>query len=384
VKPKRRALTAKSGMGGRTSRTPTVRRIKPAIASALPKAAAPSVVPAQAPFTAAPSPGAVDALGGRPVSLEVDLGRGLVLENPMIVASGPFGYGVEVVDAVDLGRLGAIVTRSTTLKPRAGHPAPRMADVPAGVLLGMGLQNPGIDLVIERYAPTWATWPVPVIVSLAGESASDIADTVRRLDGVPGVSGIELNLSAPNGSRGGSAFGMDAEGAASFVRAVRRATDLPLIAKLTASAADVRAVARAVEDEGADAIAAINTLPGLALAPDRTGPALGSGYGGLSGPALRPIALRVVFEVAQVVDIPVIGIGGITTIEDVLDLLAAGATAVGVGIAALADPMLPVRLADELADACRALGLSSFDGFVGTALPKRPSPPSSRGAEYAR
>jgi dihydroorotate dehydrogenase (NAD+) catalytic subunit len=259
-----------------------------------------------------------------------------------------------------------------------------MADVPAGVLLGMGLQNPGIDAVIDRYATTWAKWQVPVIVSLAGESASDVAEAARRLEGVPGVAGIELNLSASNASRGGSSFGLDADGAASLVRAVRRGTDLPLIAKLTPAASDPRSVARAVEDAGADAISAINTLPALAVGPDRTGPALGSGYGGLSGPALRPIALRVVYEVAQSVDIPVIGIGGVTTIEDVLDFLAVGASAVGVGIAALGDPMLPVRLADELADACRARGVTSVDALVGTALPKRASSPSTRGAEYAR
>jgi dihydroorotate dehydrogenase (NAD+) catalytic subunit len=380
VKAKRRALTAKTS-GARTARTPTVRRFKSAITPVRPKAPGHRVDPSS---SSPPNDAAVDVLGGRPVSLEVDLGRGLVLENPVLVASGPFGYGVEVADAVDMARLGGIVTRSTTLRPRSGHAAPRMADVPAGVLQGMGLQNPGIETVLDRYAPTWAKWPVPVIVSLAGESASDVADAARRLEGVPGVSGIEVNLSVPNMSRGGSSFGLDADGAASLVRAVRRATDLPLIAKLTASAADVRAVAKAVEEAGADAISAINTLPGLALAADRTGPALGSGYGGLSGPALRPIALRVVFEIAQSVDIPVIGIGGITTIDDVLDFLAVGASAVGVGIAALADPMLPVRLADELADACRARGLPSVEALVGTALPKRSSSPSTRGAEYAR
>ncbi len=206
----------------------------------------------------------------------------------------------------------------------------------------------------------------------------------RQLEGVPGVAGVELNLSCGNASRGGLAFGLDADSAASAVSAVRRATDLPLIAKLTAAAGDIRAVARAVEDAGADAIAAINTLPGLAVRADRSGPALGSGYGGVAGPALKPVALRVVFEIAQVVDIPVIGIGGVASIDDVLDLLAVGASAVGVGIAALADPMLPVRLADELADACRARGVGSVADLVGTALPKRASPPSTRGAEYAR
>lgn len=316
--------------------------------------------------------------------MEVDLGRGLVFVNPVIVASGPFGYGVEVADAVDLARLGGIVTRSTTLKARSGNAGRRTAEVPAGVLLGMGLQNPGIESVIERYAPTWAKWTTPVIVSLAGESASDLASAARQMEGLPGVAGIELNLSCGNASRGGLAFALDADSAASAVSAVRRATDLPLIAKLTAAAGDIRAVARAVEAAGADAIAAINTLPGLALAADRAGPELGSGYGGLSGPALRPIALRAVYEIAQVVEVPVIGIGGIATIEDVLDLLAAGASAVGVGIAALADPMLPVRLADELADACRARGKASVADLVGTALPRKAGPPSTRGAEYAR
>jgi dihydroorotate dehydrogenase (NAD+) catalytic subunit len=180
------------------------------------------------------------------------------------------------------------------------------------------------------------------------------------------------------------AFALDPDGAGSAVSAVRRATDLALIVKLTAAAGDVREVARAVEDAGADAISAINTLPGLAVRGDRSGPVLGSGYGGVSGPALKPIALRVVYEVAQAVDIPVIGIGGVASVDDALDLLAVGAVAVGVGIAALADPMLPVRLADELADACRARGIAAVADLVGTALPRRPAPPSTRGAEYAR
>ena len=379
MKAKRRGLTANA------SRTPTVRRIKPAITPARPKSAATRVSPGSvvSALSAAPS-ASIDALGGRPVAMEVDLGRGLVFVNPVIVASGPFGYGVEVADAVDLARLGGIVTRSTTLKARSGNAGRRTAEVPAGVLLGMGLQNPGIESVIERYAPTWAKWTTPVIVSLAGESASDLASAARQMEGLPGVAGIELNLSCGNASRGGLAFALDADSAASAVSAVRRATDLPLIAKLTAAAGDIRAVARAVEAAGADAIAAINTLPGLALAADRAGPELGSGYGGLSGPALRPIALRAVYEIAQVVEVPVIGIGGIATIEDVLDLLAAGASAVGVGIAALADPMLPVRLADELADACRARGKASVADLVGTALPRKAGPPSTRGAEYAR
>ncbi len=390
MKPKRRAVPGIS-----TRRTPTVRRVKPAIRPVSPAAPGRPPSSSSAPASAAgsarrPAVGpvgsgssALDAIGGRPVRLEVDLGHGLVLANPVIIAAGPFGYGLEMADLVDLPRLGGMVTRGTSLKARGGHPAPRVAEVPAGLLLGMGLQNPGLDQVLERYSTAWARWPVPVVLNLCGESTSELSEGARRLEGVPGIAGVELNLSCANGPRG-AAFGLDPQTAANAVTAVRRACDLPLIAKLTAAASDVRAVARAVEDAGADAISAINTLPGLAVAADRRGPTLGSGYGGICGPALRPIALRVVYEVAQSVDVPVIGIGGIATLDDVLDMLAVGAAAVGVGVAALADPMLPVRLADELADACRARGLADVAGLTGTALPAKAGPASTRGAEYAR
>lgn len=382
----------RKGVAANSKRTPTVRRLKPAIVPvARPR---PSAGPAPGPRPGAPSPAqaarpaasspALDALGGRPVDLSVDLGRGLVLANPVMVAAGPFGYGVEVADLVDLPRLGGLVTRSTSLKPRAGHPGPRIAEIPAGLLLGMGPQNPGLDVVVERYAEVWARWPVPVILSVCADASGELGELVRRLDGVPGIAGLELNLSCGTGGRGGGVPGLDADAAASYVAAARRATDLPLIAKLTAAAADVRAIARAVEDAGADALAAVNTLPGFLPAPDRRGPALGSDYGGISGPALRPIALRVVWEVAQAVDVPVVGVGGVATVDDVLDFLAVGARAVGVGVAAMADPMLPVRLADELADACRERGVSDVADLVGTALPPRAAAPSTRGAEYAR
>lgn len=385
----------RKGVAANSKRTPTVRRVKPAITPVARPANPPRPGPGRAGVPtgrATPSTGAevaagapaLDALGGRPVDLEVDLGAGLVLANPLIAAAGPFGYGVEVADAVDLPRLGGLVTRSTSLKPRAGHPGPRIAEAPAGLLLGVGPQNPGVDVVVERYADAWARWGVPVILSLCADSAGELGEAVRRLDEVRGIAGIELNLSCGGGGRSGAVPGLDPNAAASYVEAARRATDLPLIAKLTAAASDIRAVARSVEEAGADAIAAINTLPGFAVAADRTGPALGSGYGGLCGPAIRPIALRVVWEVAQVVDLPIIGIGGVATIDDVLDFLAAGASAVGVGVAALADPMLPVRLADELADACRERGLRAVRELVGTALPPRAAAPSTRGAEYAR
>ena len=378
MKPRRKAVP-----GVRSRRTPTVRRIRPAITPVPRSGAAPATLAGPSASAAAASPIdlAVDAFGGRPVHLAVDLGRGLVLSNPVIAASGPFGFGVEIADLVDLHRLGGLVTRGVSLKPRAGQPSPRTASIPAGLLVGVGLQHPGLEQVLERYGDTWARWGVPVVLNLAGETSAELAEACRLLDGVPGVAGVELNLSAGGGAR---VFGLDASSASSAVAAARRATGLPLIAKLTAAAGDIRAVARAAEEAGADAIAAINTLPGLAVSADRSGPALGSGYGGICGPVLRPVALRAVYEVAQAVDIPVIGIGGVATLDDALDLLAVGASAVGVGVAALADPMLPVRLGDELADACRQRGLDDVSALTGTALPGRQGPASTRGAEYAR
>jgi dihydroorotate dehydrogenase (NAD+) catalytic subunit len=314
--------------------------------------------------------------------MRVDLGRGLVLANPVLVASGTFGYGVEYAEVVDVDRLGAICCKGTTLRPRAGNRPPRVTETPAGMLNSIGLQNPGVDAVLERYAPLWAGWTVPVLVNVAGESIDDYVAVVRRLDGVAGVAGVELNISCPNVGKGGLQFAIDAEAAAAVTRAVRRVTELPLIVKLSPNVADVRPIATAIAQAGADVLSAVNTLSGMALRPDRTGPFLGNTYGGLSGPAIKPVALRIVYEVAQVVDIPVIAIGGITCLDDVLDFLAAGAVAVQVGTAIFADPALPARLADELREHCAADGLDSYRPLVGTALPRRPGAPSARGAEY--
>ncbi|HSG86005.1 MAG TPA: dihydroorotate dehydrogenase [Candidatus Limnocylindrales bacterium] len=392
MKPKRRVITTPGGRSGK--RTPTVRRIRSAIVPAPPKGPSgtsrpvPGSPTAAARTTGTQPPGALEppvasGFDGE-VDLQVDLapGRGgLDLSNPLVGAAGAFGFGVELVDVLDIERIGAIVTRGVTLKPRAGNPGRRVVDVPAGLLNSIGLQGPGVDAVIDRYAPTWARWSTPVIVNLAAGSAGDFAELARRLDGVPGVAGLELDL-ACQPSRGGTRFALDPAAAGAVVTAVRRATSLPVVAKLSAEATDVRSVARSVVEAGADAIAAINTVAGLAVAGDRSGPLLGTGYGGLSGPAIRPIALRVVYEIAQVVEVPIVGSGGVTGIDDVLDLLAVGASAVAVGTAALADPMLPVRLADELADVCRRQGLSSHRPLVGSALPARPAPPSARGVEY--
>jgi dihydroorotate dehydrogenase (NAD+) catalytic subunit len=333
------------------------------------------------------------SLARETVDLAIDLAParegGLRLRNPILVASGTFGYGIEYGEVVDVQQLGAICCKGTTLKPRVGNLPPRVTETPAGMLNSIGLQNPGVEAVIDRYAPLWATWQVPVIVNVAGESIEDYVDVVRRLEGVPGVAGIELNISCPNVGKGGLQFAVDRDAAGAVTAAVRRATDLPLMVKLSPNVADVRVIARAIEDAGADAISAINTLSGLALDHARRRPLLGNVYGGLSGPALKPVALRIVYGVAQSVAIPVVAIGGVSALDDVLDYLMAGASAVQVGTAIFADPLLPLRLVDELATWCAEHGLASHRELIGTALPQGRGPaaraagrPSVKGVEY--
>lgn len=385
MKARRRVVT--SG-GAPQKRRPTVRKIKPAIAPVTrrpPGSVGSPVGPASASkgvairgLASAAEPEAPSSA----VDLSVDLGRGLVLENPILVASGTFGYGVEYGDVVEVQRLGAICCKGTTLRPRIGNPTPRVTETPGGMLNSIGLQNPGVDAVVEKYAATWASWKVPVIVNVAGESVADYVEVTRRLEGVPGIAGIELNISCPNVGKGGIQFAIDAEAAGSVTAAVRRASDLPLLVKLSPNVADIRPIARAIADAGADALTAINTLSGIAVAPGRARPLLGNVYGGLSGPAVKPVALRIVYEASQAVDIPVVAIGGVTELADVLDYLAVGAVAVQVGTAIFADPTLPVRLVDLLAAECRARGLSSYASLIGTALPRKAGAPSAKGVEY--
>lgn len=316
------------------------------------------------------------------VDLSLELGRGLRLRNPIMVASGTFGYGVEYGEVVDVEQLGAICSKGTTLRARAGNPPPRVTETPAGMLNSIGLQNPGVEAVIERYAGRWAGWSVPVIVNVAGESVDDYVAVARRLDDQPGVAGIELNISCPNVGKGGLQFALDPDGAGAVTAAVRAATQLPLMVKLSPAATDVRAVARAIEQAGADSISAVNTLSGMALDRRTRRPLLGNTYGGLSGPALKPVALRVVYEVAQVVKLPIVAIGGVGSLDDVLDFLAAGACAVQVGTAVFADPLLPLRLVAELEQHCRAQGLATHRELIGAALPDRRERPSIKGVEY--
>jgi dihydroorotate dehydrogenase (NAD+) catalytic subunit len=388
VKAKRRVVTSPDRAAARPKRTETVRRSRSPFVAASPARGTSSAV-------AVPRNGAAAAIGGpaevagldaraAAVDLTVDLapGRGLTLANPILVASGTFGYGIEYGDVVDIDRLGAICCKGTTLKPRVGNMTPRVTETPGGMLNSIGLQNPGVDAVIEKYAPLWHGWKTPVIVNVAGESIADYVEVVRRLDGVPGVAGIELNISCPNVGKGGVQFAIDESAAGAVTAAVRRATELPLLVKLSPNVADVRPIARAIAAAGADALTAINTLSGIAVSRDRRRPLLGNIFGGVSGPAIKPIALRVVYEVCQVVDIPVVAIGGVTELADVLDFLAVGAVAVQVGTAIFADPSLPVRLVGELALAAARAGHDSYRPFIGTALPPKPGRPSSKGVEY--
>jgi dihydroorotate dehydrogenase (NAD+) catalytic subunit len=377
----------------KSKRTPTVRkpkgavepvdRFKPAAGRARVETGAAAVADLGAPETVRPTMAEQAALDR--IDLAVDLAPehgGLELANPILVASGTFGYGVEYGEVVDVQRIGAICCKGTTLRPRAGNPPPRVTETPGGMLNSIGLQNPGVDAVIDKYGPIWQGWNVPVIVNVAGESIEDYVEVARRLDGVPGVAGIELNISCPNVGKGGLQFAIDRDAARAVTAAVRRATELPLLVKLSPNVADVRPIAKAIEEAGADAICAINTLSGLAVSADRTRAFLGNTYGGLSGPAVKPVALRIVYEVAQVVSIPIVAIGGVTNLDDVLDFLACGAVAVQVGTAIFADPELPVRLGDELRAECVRRGFDTYRPFIGTALPKRTGAPSAKGAEY--
>jgi dihydroorotate dehydrogenase (NAD+) catalytic subunit len=264
--------------------------------------------------------------------------RGLTLSNPVMIASGIAGYCVEFGEITDIQKLGAVVCKGTTLRPREGNPQPRLVETAGGVLNAVGLENIGVDALIRDKAPVWAGWQVPVIVNVAGETVEEYAAVAGRLDGVPGVSGIEVNISCPNVSAGSMEFGVDPELAARVTSAVKSATSLPVIAKLSPNVTDIKEIALAVEEAGADAICLINTLRGMAIDVAGRKPSLGNVVGGLSGPAIKPVALRMVFETAEVSGVPVIGCGGILSAGDALEFIMAGATAVQVGTAGLTSP----------------------------------------------
>lgn len=283
-----------------------------------------------------------------------------------MTASGTFGNGLEYVKIFDIQRLGAIVSKAVTLRPRRGNVQPRIAETAAGMINSIGLQNIGLRAILRDAAPVWATWRVPVVVNIAGASVGDYAELASRLDGAAGVAGLELNISCPN-VEDGLEFGTDPRAAADVTAAVRRRTTLPVVVKLTPNASDVVAVARAVVDAGADALTLINTFPAMSIDVEARRPALGWGSGGLSGPALKPIALKMVYDVAGAVDVPIIGCGGIMCGGDAVEYLMAGACAVQVGTATFRNPRAPLDVLEGLEEFMREHEVEDVGELTGAA-----------------
>jgi dihydroorotate dehydrogenase (NAD+) catalytic subunit len=293
--------------------------------------------------------------------------RGLLLANPVMTASGTFGYGTEYSQLFDIQKLGAIVCKGTTLEPREGNPQPRLAETVGGVINSIGLQNIGVKALIREKAPVWAEWRVPVIVNIAGESVDEYRRLAQALDGVKGVSGIEVNISCPNISAGGAAFGVDAKSAAPVVKAVRTATSLPVIVKLTPNTGDIVGVAKAIVEVEADAVSLINSVKAMAIDVKTRRPTIGSVTGGLSGPAIKPIALAMVYEVAGAVDVPVIGCGGVASANDALEFIMAGATAVQVGSATYSNPRAALDVLEGIERFMEEEGIKSLKEIIGAA-----------------
>jgi dihydroorotate dehydrogenase (NAD+) catalytic subunit len=299
--------------------------------------------------------------------------RGLLLRNPVVIASGTFGYGMDDAKITEVHNLGAITCKGTTLSPRRGNEQPRTMATASGMLNAIGLQNPGIHTVIEQYAPIWATWQTPVIVNIAGETIEEFVELATLLEGVAGVAAIEVNVSCPNILAGGAVFGADAEKVAEVTSVVRRATTLPLIVKLSPNSGDVRPTALAAASSGADAVSLINTITGMGIDISERRPTLANVTGGLSGPAIKPMALRMVYEVARELlltypRVPVIGIGGISNANDALEFLMAGASAIQIGTVNFTNPRAGVEIVDGIEKFMQQESVESITELVGIAL----------------
>lgn len=293
--------------------------------------------------------------------------KGLALSNPVMIAAGIAGYGTEYAEIADIQKLGAIVCKGTTLMPRRGNAQPRLVETAGGLLNSVGLENIGVDALIKEKAPLWARWRVPVIVNVAGETIGEYVAVSRKLEGVPGISGIELNISCPNVSAGGMEFGVAPSLAAQVTSAVKAVTSLPVIVKLSPNVTNIREIALAVEEAGADAISLINTLKGMAIDIDQRKPCLGNIAGGVSGPVIKPVAVYMVFEVAGVVHIPVIGCGGIACAEDALEFIMAGATAIQIGTAWLSSPDICLAILEGIKNFMVDKGVENITDLIGTA-----------------
>ena len=303
---------------------------------------------------------------------QVHIGRGLTIKNPVMTASGTFGYGLEYGDFIDLNRLGGVLVKGTTLHPRQGNPYPRMAETPSGMLNAVGLQNKGVDYFCEHIYPTISGYDTAMIVNVSGSQVEDYIETAEKINALEGMPAIALSLSCPNVKEGGMAFGVTCAGAASVVRAVRAVYDKTLIVKLSPNVTDITEIARAVEAEGADSISMINTLLGMAIDAEKRRPVLSTITGGLSGPAVKPIALRMVWQTAQAVKVPIIGMGGISSAKDAIEFLLAGASAVEVGTYNFVDPSVTTHIVDGIEDYMRRHGFTDIQDLIGALqIPKK-------------
>ena len=305
----------------------------------------------------------------RTPNLSVDLAPGakreLILRNPVMTASGTFSNGLEFARVFDLNRLGAIVSKGVTLRPRRGNPTPRIVETPAGMLNSIGFQNVGVRRLLSDVATVWETWDTPVIVNMLGDTVDEFAHLAEVLDGAPGVAALEVNISCPNLDVGGIEFGRDPAAAARVTEAVAQSTTLPVIVKLSPGVADIAEIARACEAAGADALCVANSFVGMAIDVQSRRPRTARPVAGLTGPAIKPLALRLTWETARAVGIPVIGCGGIVDGRDAVEFILAGASAVQVGTASFRDPYAAVRVVEELTDYCEAAGVSDLSELVG-------------------
>jgi dihydroorotate dehydrogenase (NAD+) catalytic subunit len=293
--------------------------------------------------------------------------KGLLLANPIMTASGTFGYGLEPEIPFDVNRLGAIVCKGTTLQPRDGNPQPRIVETASGMLNSIGLQNIGVDRLVKEKAPAWRKLKAPVIVNIAGSTMDEYVQVASRLEGINGVAGIELNISCPNVKQGGMEFGSNPAAAAEMTKAVRAATGLPLIVKLSPNVTDICEIAVAVCEAGADALTLINTLKGMAIDINTGKPVLGNVFGGLSGPAIKPVALSIVYRVSRVVEVPIIGCGGIWNASDAIEFFMAGASAVQVGSVTLNSPRAPLEILQGISEFLEQKKYKSLKKIIGKA-----------------
>ena len=298
------------------------------------------------------------------VNLSVELGD-LKLKNPVLTASGTFGYGEEYADFVDLNRLGGFIVKGTTLEPREGNDYPRMAETPSGMLNAVGLQNKGVDYFIEHIYPRICQYKSEIIVNVSGKCVEDYVTVCEKLSDLDRINAVEINISCPNGKQGGMAYGTTCEGAAEVASAVRKAWGRHMIVKLSPNVTSIADIARAVEDAGADSVSLINTLLGMAVDVERRRPYLSTVTGGLSGAAVKPVAVRMVWQVAKAVSIPVIGLGGIMNGHDALEFIMAGARAIEVGTANFIDPSVTMKIIDEITEFCERQGVEDINELVG-------------------